>query len=87
MSKKIFPGILRFVSMLFKYLQKKYEQTNCSRCLQIRNYAFEIFEKRNMSKKIFPGVSEIRKYAFQYLKKRHEQKICSRYFEICKYTF
>ena len=35
MSKKVVPGILRFVSMLFKYFLKSDDQKNCVRYLQV----------------------------------------------------
>ena len=40
MSKKIAPGILRFVSMLFFNIWKSNEQKNWARYSEIRKYAF-----------------------------------------------
>ena len=40
MSKKIVPGILRFVSMLFLIFEKGDEQKTCARHFEIRKYTF-----------------------------------------------
>ena len=40
MSKKIEPGIFRFVSILLQIFETGYEQKHCSRYFQIRKYAF-----------------------------------------------
>ena len=40
MSKKVVPGILRFVSMLIIIFEKGDEQKNCARYSEIRKYAF-----------------------------------------------
>ena len=38
MSKKIVPGILRFVRMLFLIFEKGDEQKSCARYFEIRKY-------------------------------------------------
>ena len=40
MSKKVVPGILRFVSMLFLIFEKGDEQKNSAWYFEIRKYAF-----------------------------------------------
>ena len=63
MSKKIAPGILRFVSMFFLIFEKSHEQKNCARYFEIRKYVFLIFEK-SYEQKNCARYFEIRKYAF-----------------------
>ena len=45
MSKKIVLSVLRFVSMLFKYLKGVSEKKNCPKYFEICEYAFSIFGK------------------------------------------
>ena len=56
MSKKIVPGILRFVSMLFLIFEKGDQQKNCARYFEICKYAFFNIWKRGWAKKIVPGI-------------------------------
>ena len=55
MSKKIAPGILRFVSMLFLIFEKGMSKKIAPGILRFVSMLFLIFEKA-MSKKIAPGI-------------------------------
>ena len=63
MSKKIVPGILRFVSMLFLIFEKEDEQKIVSGILKFISMLFLIFEKGDKQKNCVRH-SEIHKYAF-----------------------
>ena len=50
MSKKIVPGIWRFVSMFFKYLKKRMSKKIVPSVFEICKYAFFKYLKKGMSK-------------------------------------
>ena len=63
MSKKIAPGILRFVSMHFKYLKKGLSKKIAPGILRFVSMHFK-YLKKGMSKKNCSRYFEICKYAF-----------------------
>ena len=51
MSKKIVPGIWRFVSMFFKYLKKRMSKKIVPSVFEICKYAFLKYLEKGVSKK------------------------------------
>ena len=80
MSKTIVPGILRFVSMLLKYLEKGMSKKIVPGILSLVNMVFK-YLKKGMSKKIVLRFVSI---LFLIFEKGYEQKNCAK---ICKYSF
>ena len=85
MSKKIAPGIFRFVSMLCFNIWKSNEQKHCARNFEIRKYAFSNIWKSD-EQKVAPVIFRFVCF-FLNIWKSDEQKHCARSFETRKYAF